>query len=157
MISSHFAGPPRRAGAAPGFTLIELMVVVAIVAILAAIAIPNYAAYVQRSRIIAATSGLGDFRVRMEQFYLDNRSYRNAGNTCGIPNPPNTASDPFWITCATANANSYVVTATGQAALNMQNFVYTINQNGVKATTSLPGGWTNTPGCWVVRKDGTCV
>ena len=61
-----------------GFTLIELMIAVAIVAILSAIAIPSYTEYVQRSRIIEATSTLSSMRVKMEQYFQDNRSYVNA-------------------------------------------------------------------------------
>jgi len=130
--------------------------VVAIIGILTIIAVPNYSAYVQRSRIIDATSRLGDFRVRMEQYFLDNRTYAGAGGKCGIPDPPVEASMPFAITCA-GGARNYIVTATGQPSLNMQSFSYSIDQNGVKRTVKLPNDWTNTDGCWVVRKDGTCI
>ena len=158
MISRRFMRSPTAATTGQGFTLIEMMVVVAIVAILAAIAVPNYTSYVQRSRIITGTSGLGDFRVRMEQYYLDNRTYRN-GNACGIPDPPVVGSAPFAINCVAATANTYVVTATGQAAVNMQNFQYSIDQSGVKRTIKA-GNWpgaAGTVGCWVVRPDHTCI
>src|SRR6202043_2582899 len=65
--------PPRSIDS--GFTLLEVMIVVAIVAILAAIAIPNYSDYVKRGKIIEATSGLSDLRTRYEQYFLDNRTY----------------------------------------------------------------------------------
>ena len=71
-----------------GFTLIEVMIVVAIIAILAAIAIPNYTAYVQRSRLTEATSKLSDLRTKMEVFFQDNRSYGTSG--CGVPSRPAT-------------------------------------------------------------------
>src|SRR5215470_9927532 len=58
-----------------GFTLIELMVVVAIVAILAAIALPSYADYVKRGKIMEATTAISDARQRAEQSFLDRRSY----------------------------------------------------------------------------------
>src|SRR5437763_3189016 len=63
-----------RARHAPnGFTLLELMIVVAIVAVLASIALPNYSDYVKRGKIMEATTGLSDFRQRYEQYFLDTR------------------------------------------------------------------------------------
>src|SRR6266581_1407504 len=67
-----------------GFTLIEVMIVVAIVAVLAAIALPNYADYIKRGKIIEATSALSDLRTRYEQYFLDNRTY--AGG-CAVIKP----------------------------------------------------------------------
>ena len=61
-----------------GFTLIEVMIVVAIVAILASIAIPAYTDYILRSKITAATSALGSQQVKMEQFFQDRRTYVGA-------------------------------------------------------------------------------
>ncbi len=66
---------PRRVR---GFTLIEMLITVAIVAILAAVALPSYIDYVTRSKIVEATSGLSDMRVRLEQYFLDNRQYPTA-------------------------------------------------------------------------------
>jgi type IV pilus assembly protein PilE len=153
MICKHIRSPIAR-----GFTLVELLVVMAIVAILAAIAIPSYSAYVQRSRIIEATSSLADFRVRMEQFFLDNRRY-TAGAACGIADPTSTGSESFDVKCAAADDRTYKVTATGIAAKNMKDFIYSIDQNGRKKTESLPKGWAGgtTDGCWVNRKDGSCI
>ena len=74
----------RSTRRARGFTLIELMMTVAIAAILAAVAIPMYRDYVVRSRIIDATSRLSDFRVRMEQFFMNNRTYESVGGACGV-------------------------------------------------------------------------
>ena len=70
-----------------GFTLIELMIVMAIIAILGAVAIPAYRDYVVRSRLSGAASGLSEARVRMEQFYADSRTYAAGGGGCG-PNMP---------------------------------------------------------------------
>jgi len=58
-----------------GFTLLEVMITVAIVGILAAIALPSYADYVTRGRITEATTGLSNLRQLSEQYFLDNRSY----------------------------------------------------------------------------------
>ena len=58
--------------------MIELMVVVVVIAILSAIAIPQYNDYITRSRITTATAALADAAVRMEQFFQDNRVYTGA-------------------------------------------------------------------------------
>ena len=53
-----------------------------------ALAYPQYSAYLQRGRIIDATTKLSDFRIKMEQYFQDNRTYQNAGATaCGIVEP----------------------------------------------------------------------
>jgi len=144
----------RRASA--GFTLIELMMTVAIAAILASVAIPMYRDYVLRSRIIDATTKLSDFRVRMEQYFMDNRTYADGAN-CGVPNPTDTGDAAFTVVCNNATATTFTATASGKASKGMGDFAYTIIQSGAKATTGLPAvGWTNTAGCWVTRKDGSC-
>ena len=155
--SRSCAAAPRRA--ARGFTLMELMVSVVIVAILAAIAIPSYREYVVRSRIVDATTALSDYRVRMEQFFLDNRRYLTDG-ACGVPETQFT-TESFDITCAAGgSAQSYVVTATGKAGRGMSGFVYTLTQdvgaNNLRATTSTGSWGKSSATCWVVRKDGSC-
>ncbi|GAB2461157.1 type IV pilin protein [Comamonas humi] len=61
-----------------GFTLIELMITVAIVGILAAIAYPSYAEYVRKSRRAEAQSVLMDIGTRQQQRLLDTRTYAGA-------------------------------------------------------------------------------
>jgi type IV pilus assembly protein PilE len=138
-----------------GFTLIELMIVVAIAAILASVALPMYRTYVQRSRIIDATSKLSDFRVRMEQYFMDNRTYANGG-ACGVPNPTDTGDAAFTIACTGASATNYQVDATGKGSMGMSGFQYRIVASGAKTTVALPSGWTTTAGCWVTTKGGGC-
>ena len=58
-----------------GFTLIELLIVVAIIGILAAVAIPQFAAYRMRGYNSAATSDLRNFKTSLEGYFSDNQSY----------------------------------------------------------------------------------
>ena len=137
-----------------GFTLIEVMIVVAIVAILSAIAIPSYSEYVIRSRITDGIAGLAGMRVKMEQYFQDNRSYVGACTTGTIAALPN--ADHFTFTCPAANlaANTYLVTATGTGPMN--GFVYTLDQNNARVTTGVKTGWANGNCGWVMKKDGSC-
>ena len=72
-------------GLARGFTLIEMMIAVALVAILAAIAMPNYNNYVRRGQLSEAFTALSDMRVKMEQHYQDNKFYGAAVNSTTCP------------------------------------------------------------------------
>jgi len=144
--------------ASNGFTLIEVMIVVAIIAVLAAIALPNYSDYIKRGKIIEATTALSDMRTRMEQYFLDNRSYKNGG-ACGI-NPAfvEAAVQSFQITCVPdVPANGYTVTADGgPPAKGMTGFVYTIDSTNTKTSTITVPGWSGNPACWATRRDGSC-
>ncbi len=138
-----------------GFTLLEMMITVAIVGILAAIALPSYSDYVTRSKIIDGTTKLGDFKAKMDKYFMDNRTYQN-GAACGVTPLVPAASDYFQITCVAPTATTFTVTATGIAAKGMPAaFVYTINEFSAK-TSAGPGGKYTAATCWAVRKDGSC-
>ena len=141
-----------------GFTVIELLIVIAIISILAAVALPAYNDYVQRSKLVEAFTAPSDFRVRQEQFYQDNRRYDGGGlNGCGAAAPN---SQYFTFACApgAAPSQAYTITATGVTNQGLTNFVYTLNENNVRATTTLGTGWSGAPNaaCWVRRNDGSC-
>lgn len=139
-----------------GFTLIELVIVIAIIATLAAIAVPTYADYVRRSRIVEAVTRLADHRARMEQFFLDNRRYDDGAGNCGQAAPPVAAADAFAFACS-PSATGYTVSATGTAGKGMQGFVYTIDETDAHRTPAVPDGWVASRTCWVVRRDGSCA
>jgi type IV pilus assembly protein PilE len=128
-----------------GFTLMELMIVVAIIGILASIALPNYQDYVRKSKLAEGTSALADLRIKMEQFYQDNRSYVNGP----CVNAPDTAN--FGIDCGAPLQNSYTIIAAGNG--NIAGFTYSIDQANVKSSATL---WGGNAACWVVKKNGGC-
>jgi type IV pilus assembly protein PilE len=147
--------PQRWRADASGFTLIELMIAVAIVAILSSIAVPNYTAYVMRGKITEATSRLAVKQVQMEQFFQDNRTYV-AGTAC---TSDTTSSKYFDFSCTGAGAPSattFIISAVGKDS--MAGFGFTINQSGAMTTGAVPTGWTapSPNNCWVTKKGGIC-
>lgn len=128
------------------------MVTVAIIAILGAVALPSYNAYVQRGKVPVALDALGSYATRMEQRYQDTGCYANTtgcaatGATCGVPVPTGVAN--FTVTCALSNGvQGFTATATGSGA--MAGYTYTIDQAGTRATTAHPRGANAT--CWTSR------
>ena len=133
-----------------GFSLIELLTVVAIAGILAAIALPAYQDYVLRGMITEATSGLSELRLRAERRFADNRSY--AGTSTVV-----SGARYFAFTCPTLSTTAFTCRAAGIAAQGMGAFVYTIDQDNTKAST-ITGltGWNNSVSCWITKKSETC-
>ena len=132
-----------------GFTLIELMITVAVIAILAAVALPSYTQYVQRGKITEATSSLSELRLRAEKFFADNRTYVGFNQVI-------TGARYFTFACAPVTATAFTCTATGVSG-QMGGFAYTINESNARGSTftSLPG-WNNSTTCWVTKKGESC-
>lgn len=158
-----------------GFTLIELMITIAIIAVLTAVALPSYTDYVTRSKLAEAYAHLSDLRVKMEQHYLDNRRYSSnaGGGTCGIPggNTPTAQGTKYFdFTCASANASGnptgdqeYTLTASGKASEGLSGIAFSIDQGNMKRTTVTAAtpmadkGYTaGTTACWIRKKPTQC-
>lgn len=133
-----------------GFTLIELMIAVAVIGILSAIAIPAYSSYVVRGKLVEATGELANGRIRFEQYFQDNRTY--VGATCPA------ATKYFTYDCGTPTATTYTITAenaVNQGLGTAGDYAYTINENNAKRTTNFNGG-VSTATCWVMKEGETC-
>lgn len=138
-----------------GFTLIEVMITVAIIAVLAAIALPAYNDYVTRSRFPEAQAALASGRIQAEQYYQDNRTY------VGMPCPASTANWVFDCNDASApqSANTFTIFATGRN--RMDGFEFSVDQSNNRRTTGTVSGWGNASrsapiNCWIVRRGGEC-
>lgn len=138
-----------------GFTLIELMITVAIVAILASVALPAYNDSIRRGKIIDATGALSQYRVAMEQYFQDNRNYGPSGGACPPALPQ---SDYFSFACTVGNPNStFSATASstaGGVSSTAGDYAYSINELNTKGTSAFKGTST-TKTCWLV-KGGEC-
>jgi len=121
-----------------GFTLVELMIAVAIVGILAGVAIPSYLSYIQKSKRAEAQGALVTFANAMEQWRLQNGSYCDAGgtggaNSCGagtndtgsptifstvVPISSGTTTYNLTISATTATTYTLTATATGKQTVD---------------------------------------
>ena len=142
---------------ATGFSLIELMVTVAIVGILAAVAVPAYGNYVIRGKIPDASTNLASKRVQMEQFFQDNRTYIG-GSGCTADSSSSQYFDFSCTGAGAATATTYTITAQGKNS--MAGFSYTINESNTKTSTiasPAPAGWVaSSASCWITRQGGVC-
>ena len=108
-----------------GFTLIELMIVIAIIGILAAIAIPQFSAYRTRSYNSAAQADVRNTATAMEAYFVDHQSYADAagsltGSTFGLATSQNVT------VTATGSTTGYTITAYHSSG----NKTYTLNGPG---------------------------
>lgn len=128
-----------------GFTLIELMIVVAVIAILAAIAVPSYQQYIFRSKIPVGIDALSSFATRMEQRYQDVGNY-GTGTACAVTVP---VAANFALACTlTKSGQGFTALATGSGAV--AGVEYSLDDVGTRVTLKHPSG-VPAQNCWSVR------
>lgn len=140
-----------------GFTLIEVMVTVAIIGILSAVAYPSYRDYVLRGQLVDATNGLSTLRAQMERHFQDNRSYATVGaftTPCAGAAETRTFNN-FVVSCSgTPTDTAFTLQAVGSGPAN--GFTFTVTQQDVRATTAAPTGWNTCATGWMTKKGQTC-
>jgi type IV pilus assembly protein PilE len=146
---------PNARRAQAGFTLIELMVTLAIVAILASVAVPAYTDYLRRGDLPEGFTNLSTFQVDMEQYYQDHQNYGGVacadGTTSGWHNF--TSTTYFAYSCALTNGGQgYTITATGKSSTLAGGNVFTIDEGNHHNTTQFKGT-TVSAGCWLAKGD----
>ncbi|MGM9516405.1 type IV pilin protein [Roseateles sp. DB2] len=142
-----------------GFSLMELMIAVAIMGVLFGIALPSYKDYVRRGAIPEATGTLSDYRIKMEQYYQDNRNY-GTGTACANADPAPAWSDfspaakrSFTYSCKlTDKGQDYEIVATGGSSTSVAGHVYVLTSGGM-ATRTFKGTDVTGKNCWLVSGD----
>ena len=121
---------------ARGFTLLELMITVLIVAILAAIAYPSYQSYLARAYRSEAYTALNQWANLQEQYFLDQRHYASDMTNLGAPAHPFVTDAGHYRIQAVATATGFTLTATAldnQLALDSACPTLTLSSDGVRA------------------------
>ncbi|GBL58259.1 type 4 fimbrial biogenesis protein PilE [Pseudomonas citronellolis] len=128
-----------------GFTLIEMMIVVVILAILAAIALPSYQRYVLRSHRAEGQALLSEAAARQERYFAQNNSY--ASTTAALNMTSYVASLQYYgLAISNVSASTYTLTATatGSQARDSECLTLTLDQAGTRGAT----GTGTASSCW---------
>lgn len=130
-----------------GFTLIELMIAVVVMAILTAIAYPSYRTYILRSHRIDALAALAQDQTVLERCYAQNFNY-NAACASRPTFPHNSSQNYYSINLSNLTATTFTLTATplGTQALDTTCSNFTLDQANQK--TASDGSGTNQSTCW---------
>lgn len=129
-----------------GFTLIELMLVLAIVAILTSIAVPAYSGYIERGRRAEGRAALDQAAQLLERYYTRTNTYSTTLADASIPATSSSGRYTLVVAAVAPDtiANSYVITATPTGWSDAHCGNLTLNNTGQRGST---GTWTTTD-CW---------
>lgn len=130
-----------------GFTLVELMIVVVVLAILVAIGYPTYLDQVRKARRSDATTALMQVAQRLERCYTDSNRFDAPGCPSGSIDSP----EGYYSVAITATATTYLLTATPNAGTTQAGdstcASFTLDHTGARGATD-SGGNDTTGTCW---------
>lgn len=135
-----------------GYTLVELMIAVAIVGLLAAVVYPSYTDGVNRSRRAEAMTELARLATLQEQYYADHRTYATDMTDLGFNADPYVTDNGYYsidTVAVSAITTDYIITATAaglQASADSQCTSFSLNYLGQK--TAKKGAADNSNECW---------
>jgi type IV pilus assembly protein PilE len=138
-----------------GFTLIELMIVVAVIGILTAIALPSYQRYIEKSRRVDAKNAILDLASREERYLSVNSTYSNSATALGygsaFPLAINSTGTSYYnlnVTNATATAFTAIAVPTGSQTADTTCYSYQVDQLGTQSNLDAGGNSIAGAGCW---------
>lgn len=134
----------RRVGRVDGFTLIELMIVVAVIAILAAVAVPGYQEFVRKARRADGKEALLRLQIDQEKWRANNATYTSTLGSGGLGWASTTSAEGHYTIAITASSGTgFTATATGTGSQASDTGCTTLT------LTVAAAGETKTPaGCW---------
>lgn len=130
-----------------GMTLIELLIVVAIVGILASVALPSWNSQVQKARRADARNTLLLVQIEQEKYRADNGSYASSMSALGLSTYNSTSRDYYNVSIVSSSATAFVASAApntngGQNGDSCGTFA--INQSGPDGS----GSYASLADCW---------
>ncbi len=148
-VASAGSAATRRSG---GFTLMELMITVVIIAILAAIAWPIYSKYITKTRRVAAEGCLSEYANYMERYYTTHLRYNNDGASTPVPNTKALANLDCSGNAQTGRFYTYDFPAT---SLSVSSYSVTATPQGIQSTNDTKCGMLSLDEKGARSADGT--
>lgn len=137
-----------------GFTLIEVLIVVMIIAILSAIALPAYGDYVRRAQVQEAFHFMADYRIKLEHYFQDNKNYGSTACGKGIRSAPwadfASADSKYFNFSCSLSKDGYQLKAEGKGGRALGH-EYTVNELNQQKTVKFKNELKTDKKCWLLR------